>query len=34
MDSTEEGIASLKKNICKKAPLELIRTIKTYYNIV
>lgn len=33
MDSTEEGIASLKKNICNKATLELIRTIKTYYNI-
>lgn len=31
MNSTEEGIASLKKNICNKATLELIKTIKSYY---
>lgn len=32
MDSTEEGIAYLKKNMCNKATLELVKMIKSYYN--
>lgn len=31
MDTTKEGIATLKKNMCNKATLELVREIKQYY---
>ena len=32
IDSTQEGIATLKKNMSNKATLELVKEIKQYYN--
>lgn len=32
-DSTQTGIATLKKNMCNKATLELVKKIKKYYKI-
>lgn len=32
-EDTKEGIATLKRNMCNKATLELIKEIKQYYNI-
>ena len=31
IDKTEEGIATLKKNMCNKATIELVKEIKEYY---
>ncbi len=32
VETTQSGIATLKKNMCNKATLELIKRIKNYYN--
>ena len=33
IESMQEGIATLKKNMVNKATSELVKEIKTYYNI-
>ena len=32
LDSMQESIATLKKNMCNKATIEFIKDIKSYYN--
>ena len=33
LSELKEGIATLKKNMCNKATLELVKKIKQYYNL-